>query len=248
MSTRWCSEMITLSQKTERRRRSSSEQRLSLAQADKVLRSDVACRGLSRRAAAALRCATCADKAWCQSARHRRLVLRLSPPSSVGRGAQAWTVFCDIIHSTRARPRRLGFAVKCCVLQRFAVDASEAVHGGEGVAAEHERGGRRRGRRRIGVAALARGHLAAQRRARGPPRAARQVSQRTARAIPHRAATRTAARHRRHCLLFLQVCRHRPSNVNVLLLSSVKSTRWHFDGNFPRTSIQVSENRDQHGA
>lgn len=114
------------------------------------------------------------------------------------------------------------------------------MHGGEGVAAKHERGGRRRGRGRSGVAALARGHLEAQRRARGPPRAARQVPQRAARADPRRAAARAAARHRRHCLLFLQVCR--PSCVNVsLLLSGVKSN---LGGNFPRKLILLSENRD----
>lgn len=48
-------------------------------------------------------------------------------------------------------------------------------------------------------APLARGHPAAQRRARGPPRAARQVPQRAALAL------RAAARHRRHRLVLLQV-------------------------------------------
>lgn len=63
-----------------------------------------------------------------------------------------------------------------------AVRPSRAAHGGRGEPAP-----------------LARGHPAAQRRARGPPRAARQVPQRAALAV------RAAARHRRHRLVLLQV-------------------------------------------
>lgn len=109
--------------------------------------------------------------------------------------------------------------VLCAAAILSSTPATGLVHGGEGVAAEHERGGRRRGWGRSGVAALARGHPAAQRRARGPPCAARQVPQRAARAVPHRPAARTTARHRRHCLLFLQVCRYRSSNVNELCIT-----------------------------
>ncbi|CAG9563182.1 unnamed protein product [Danaus chrysippus] len=74
-------------------------------------------------------------------------------------------------------------------------------------------------RRGAQPAPLARGHPAAQRRARGPPRAPRQVPLR-----PDLANTttlhRAAARHRRHGLLFLQVRKLKTDTLSMLSIES----------------------------
>lgn len=74
-------------------------------------------------------------------------------------------------------------------------------------------------RRGAQPAPLARGHPAAQRRARGPPRAPRQVPHRPA--LAHTTTDhRAAARHRRHGLLFLQV---RKLKTDTLSTRSIES-------------------------